>query len=135
MNKSFLMSGSKCLLDTSVIIHAFKKHNAVSDRLDGIAEVFVPITVIGELYYGAYKSADEAKHIRQVESFLSNCKILQPDNATADFYGSIKAALNKKGKPIPDNDIWIAAIALQHGLALFTTDHHFTEIDSLNLVK
>lgn len=48
------MNGSKCLLDTSVIIHVFRKHNAVSGQLDGMKEIYVPVTVVGELYYGAY---------------------------------------------------------------------------------
>lgn len=68
----------------------------------------------------------------QTNLFLNNCTVLYPDEKTADFYGSVKAALTRKGKPIPDNDIWIAAMALQHDLNLFTTDGHFAEIDNIN---
>jgi tRNA(fMet)-specific endonuclease VapC len=57
---------------------------------------------------------------------------LHIDENTAKFYGSIKAALRKKGKPIPENDIWIAAIAQQYDLILITRDNHFSEIDNLN---
>jgi tRNA(fMet)-specific endonuclease VapC len=129
------MTGNKCLLDTSVVIHAFKKNNTVAERLDAIAEIYVPVTVIGELYYGAYKSSNSPKHITQIQSFLVNCKVLLPDAETADTYGQIKAVLIKKGKPLPENDIWIAAMARQYNLPLFTTDNHFTEIDNLTLVK
>jgi tRNA(fMet)-specific endonuclease VapC len=129
------MTGNKCLLDTSVVIHSFKKNNAIGEQLDTIAEIYVPVTVIVELYYGAYKSSNPLKHISQIQSFLINCKILLPDAATADAYGNIKAALIKKGKPIPENDIWIAAIACQYNLPLFTTDHHFSEIDNISLLK
>jgi tRNA(fMet)-specific endonuclease VapC len=65
---------------------------------------------------------------------LLNCKVLAPDTTTGDVYGNIKAALMKKGKPIPENDIWIAAMARQYNLQLFTTDNHFTEIDNLSLL-
>ena len=57
--------------------------------------------------------------------------ILNADENTAQFYGSIVASLYKKGKPIPINDVWIAAIALQHGLTLVTRDKHFSEIEGL----
>ena len=57
------MTGNKCLLDTGVIIHSFKSNNSVGERLDQIAEIYVPVTVIGEPYYGAYKSVNTPKHI------------------------------------------------------------------------
>lgn len=128
------MTGNKCLLDTSVVIHSFKNNNTVVERLDAIAEIYVPVTVIGELYYGAYRSADSQKHISRSQSFLFNCKILLPDAATAEVYGRIKADLMSKGKPIPENDIWIAAMALQYELPLFTTDKHFNEVSGIVLV-
>jgi tRNA(fMet)-specific endonuclease VapC len=129
------MTGNKCLLDTSVIIHAFKNKNTITERLNAIAEIYVPVAVVGELYYGAYKSANPEKHIKQIQSFLLNCKVLSPDVVTGDVYGNMKAVLIKKGKPIPENDIWIAAMARQHNLPLFTTDNHFTEIDNLALLQ
>ena len=135
MNKSILMTGSKCLLDTSVIIHSFKKNTAIAARLDKVEEIYVPIEVEGELFYGAYNSANPEKHITQIKAFLFNCKVLLPDSSTADIYGKIKATLIRKGKPIPENDIWIAAIALQYSLPLFTTDNHFAEIDNIALLQ
>jgi len=95
---------------------------------------YIPAIAVGELYYGAYRSSNIKKHLEQVNQFLYNCKVLPVDAATADLYGSIKAALKDKGKPIPENDIWIAAIATQFELPLFTTDKHFKEIDNLILV-
>lgn len=129
------MTGNKCLLDTSVIIHAFKQNNAIAERLDALAEIYVPVIVVGELYYGAYRSANPEKHIAQVQSFLQNCKVLLSDAATAASYGAIKAALMAKGKPIPENDIWIAAVARQYNLPLFTADNHFTAIEGITLFQ
>ena len=127
------MTGNNCLLDTSIIIHAFKRNNTIAGKLDEMSEVYVPVVVIGELFYGAYRSADPAKHIAQIQSFLSNCTTLLPDAMTADIYAKIKTILTSKDKPIPENDIWIAATANQYNLPLFTTDNHFKEIDSIRI--
>src|SRR4051812_9260593 len=116
------MTGSKCLLDTSVIIQAFRKDNTIVQRLDKLAEVFVPVIVIGELFYGADKSSNPIRNLEQILSFLENCTIAVLDKKAAMHYGKIKTELQQKGKPIPENDIWIAAIALQLHLPLFTTD-------------
>jgi tRNA(fMet)-specific endonuclease VapC len=125
------MTGNSCVLDTSVVIDAFRKNNTVAERLDGLTEVFVPVIVAGELYYGAYKSSDTIQNLHQIERFLQKCKLLYLDNTTALNYGKIKTALRQKGKPVPENDIWIAAVAQQYDLPLFTTDNHFNEIDDL----
>ena len=127
------MTGIKCLLDTSVIIHTFRGNSLITVQLDDVSEVYVPLMVIGELFYGAYRSADPLKHIARMKYFLDNCIALNPDEMTANIYGEIKANLMKKGKPIPENDIWIAAIAQQYNLPLFTTDKHFAEVESITL--
>jgi len=128
------MTGNKCLLDTSAIIHSFRKANDVAAKLNAMAEIYVQVTAIGELYFGAYKSDNIPKHLSIVQSFLINCKILATDRATAEVYGTIRAALAKKGRPLPENDIWIAASALQYNLPLFTLDNHFKEINGLILL-
>jgi len=127
------MTGNRCLLDTSIIIHAFRKYNDISEKLDNIPHVYISVTAVGELYFGAYKSADSGKHIQRIQSFLNNCFIIETDETTAIIYGKIKANLSQKGKPIPENDIWIGATAIQYELPLFTTDSHFREIDNPQL--
>lgn len=127
------MIGNNCLLDTSIVIHTFKGNTAVVEQLDSLENVFISTTAIGELYFGAFKSDNPQKHLQQVGAFITNCKILSVDTETAKVYGNIKTLLAKKGKPIPENDIWIAAVAIQHNLPLFSTDNHFKEIDSLIL--
>jgi tRNA(fMet)-specific endonuclease VapC len=72
--------------------------------------------VLGELFYGAYKSTQKSKMIAQVKAFASGCILIMPDEATADFYGQIKAELSAVGKAIPQNDVWIAAAAREHDL-------------------
>lgn len=64
------MTGNKCLVDTSIIIHGFRRNNEVSEKLDAMEQIYVSVTVIGELYYGAYKSDNTAKHLKQMQSFF-----------------------------------------------------------------
>ena len=128
-----MKTGNSCLLDTSIIIHPFKNH-AIAKQLNGFDELFVPSIAVGELFYGAYRSENVQKHLDQVHLLLQDCKILNPDTETAELYGRIKSALMGKGKPIPENDIWIAAIAIKYDLPLFTDDKHFKEIDGINLI-
>jgi len=127
------MTGNKCLLDTSIVIHAFKD-NKIADQLDNFSEIFVSSIAVGELYYGAYRSSNPEKHLDQIKQFLQNCTMLNVDAITASLYGSIKAKLKDKGRPIPENDIWIAAISIQFSLPLFTTDKHFKEVDGITTV-
>jgi len=128
-----MMTGNNCLLDTSIIINTFKDSDT-SIRLSKYSEIFIPSIAVGELYFGAYRSSNSPKHIKQINQFLENCIVISVDYETADYYEKIKTALKAKGRPIPENDIWIAAIAVQHNLPLFTADQHFKEIDVLTLV-
>jgi len=129
------MTGNKCLLDTSVIIHFFKNSEQIVQLLNSFEEIYVSSTVVGELYYGAYASSNPKKHIDQIQSFLINCITVQLDISTSIIYGQIKSQLKRKGTPIPENDIWIAATSIEHKIPLFTSDKHFAllELDLIPL--
>ena len=122
----------RVLLDTNVIIAFFSGEKAVSQQFMD-AEVFVSSTVLGELYYGARKSAHAAANLARIEQFAASVQVLSSDADTAELYGKIRDRLRLKGRPIPENDIWIAAVALQHGLPLATRDDHFNEVDGLRV--
>jgi tRNA(fMet)-specific endonuclease VapC len=128
------MTGSKVLLDTNIVIELFKGDQKILHFLDEQQSVFIATPVLAELYLGAYRSANEQKHLEQIKNFLLSCTVLNTDQITAEACAKIKAALLKKGKPIPENDIWIAATALQYNLPLYTNDAHFSEVDSISLV-
>ena len=89
--------------------------------------------MIGELYFGVEKSREPATNRARVDRLIELCPGLPLDVATASRYGGLKAALQKKGRPIPENDLWIAASAVQHGLILATRDRHFEQVDSLQV--
>ncbi len=121
------------LLDTNIVIALFAQDPAVQQKLAQVSEVFVPSIVLGELYYGAHKSARAEENIAHIHAFAVNIAVLGCDAETAQQYGHIKNGLRAKGRPIPENDIWVAAIACQHGLTLVSRDAHFQEIDDLSV--
>ena len=122
------------LLDTNVIIALFGGEETVLDRLAGAAAVFVPIVAPGELYYGARKSARAEQNVRRIDDFAAAATLLDCNQATAKRYGEIKNSLHTKGRPIPENDIWIGALGMQHDLSVATRDYeHFSQISGLRM--
>jgi tRNA(fMet)-specific endonuclease VapC len=85
------------------------------------------------LYYGAQNSSQVATNLARIEQFVATSVVLECNTETARLYGHIKAGLRARGRPIPENDIWIAAIALQHDVAILSRDEHFNEVDKLEL--
>lgn len=127
------MSG-RYLLDTNIIIALFANENVVKDRLAQANEVFLPTVAIGELCYGAKKSGRPEANLARINELVVSSMVLGCDVNTARQYGEVKHKLRLKGRPLPENDIWIAALALQHGLILVTRDAHFQEVDDLQTV-
>jgi tRNA(fMet)-specific endonuclease VapC len=125
------MSG-RVLLDTNIVIALFSGEKVVSQRFAS-REISVSSTVLGKLYYGARKSAHTAANLARVDEFAASVKVLDCDVLTAQHYGQIKDRLRVRGRPIPENDIWIASVALQFGLPLATRDDHFKEVEDLTL--
>src|SRR5690348_13723802 len=117
------------LPDTNIVIALFAGETAVLDAFSHADEVFLSSVVLGELYYGARKSARAAENVARIDVFAASNVVLACDADTSRQYGVIKELLRAKGKMIPENDIWIAATALQHGLTLATRDAHFKGVD------
>lgn len=124
----------RVLLDTNVAIALFSGEKSVSQQF-AATEVYVSATVLGELYFGARKSAHASSNTAKIDQFAAAVQVLSCDAVTAQLYGQIKDQLRSKGRPIPENDIWIAAVALQHSLPLATRDDHFTEVDALRVER
>ena len=133
MNKFIRMIGNKYLLDTNIIIAWLQGETAIANKIEKAEEVHIPVIVVGELYYGATFSNKVQKNIKEIKKVTSNYNVLLIDEGTAINYGNIKTELRKIGKPIPENDIWIAAIARQYELTVVTRDNHFKTIDSISL--
>lgn len=123
------------LLDTNIVISLFAKDPQIHNRIVNAAEVFVPCIAIGELYFGAYKSVKIQENLARIDEFTLNNTVLSCNTETAKKYGDIKNRLKDKGQPIPENDIWIAAIAQQYAITLVTKDPHFDTIENLKVEK
>jgi tRNA(fMet)-specific endonuclease VapC len=94
-------------------------------------EVFTSVVAVGELLYGARYSSKPDANLSRVSSFVAAIVVLPCDDATAEVYARVKRDLRAKGRPIPDNDLWIASSAIQHGLRLIDRDAHFEQIEEL----
>lgn len=121
------------LLDTNVVIALFAADESVGRNLGQAAEVFVSSTVLGELQFGARKSARSQANTQRIDEFAASISVLVCDEETSRHYGEIKHALGLQGTPLPENDIWIAATAMQHGLTLVTRDAHFRHVLELSI--
>ncbi|MDY7014834.1 MAG: type II toxin-antitoxin system VapC family toxin [Cyanobacteriota bacterium] len=127
------MSG-RDLLDTNIIIALFAEDAAVENKLVRASEVLIPSIVIGELCYGARKSERTQANLARIDELIADNTVLGCDTETARRYGEVKNQLRLKGRPLPENDIWIAALALQYNLILVTRAAHFQEVDNLQTV-
>lgn len=128
------MSG-RLLLDTNIIIALFARDASVQKRLQQAEETFVSIIALGELCYGARKSAQATANLARIHEFASQSAVLDCDTETAQEYGRVKNGLRAKGRPLPENDIWIAATVMQHQLTRVSRDEHFADIDELSVEK
>lgn len=123
------------LLDSSVVIPHLRGKLDLAAQAPAAEPLFLPLTALGELYKGVFKSSQPEKNRLLVETFLQTVAVLHPDTATAIHYARISADLEQKGTPIPENDVWIAAVALECGMPLATRDVHFSRVDGLMLLQ
>ncbi len=123
----------KLSLDTN-IYSAFKNGNhQVRDILENADELLIPVTVLGELYSGFQIGVLTEKNLTELDRFLSKpgVSIVGITKEIAFRYGFIVKELRKKGTPIPSNDIWIAASAMDTGSILLSSDKHFKKVPGL----
>jgi tRNA(fMet)-specific endonuclease VapC len=123
------------LLDTNILIALFAKDRSVEERLAEAGEVFLSSIALGELYYGALRSTHVETNAARLDELASRITVLACDSATARQHGLIKYQLGLRGKPIPENDIWVAALARQYSLTLVSREVHFETIEALALEK
>ena len=122
------------LLDSSVLILSLRGDSTVRARVASVATGYISSVALGELYFGAYGSPTrQAAALKDVTTVMTTITALALDAVTAEIYGRIKQALKSKGFQMPDNDIWIAATAIQYDITLAARDDHFNWIDGLKV--
>ena len=105
----------------------------VVEVIQNATEIYLPLIVIAEQRAGFANGQNREKNERTLTRFLNNdgVYILSPNEQTTFFYADLYLYLRKKGKPIPTNDLWIAALTLQHNLVLFDRDSDFDHLPQL----
>lgn len=99
--------------------------------LAGVQQLALPVVVIGEYRYGIAQSRHRARYRRWLEGLISDSTVLDITVQTTHHYAAISLELRRSGKPIPANDLWIAALCRQHGLPLLSRDRHFDEVSGI----
>ncbi len=119
------------LLDTNIVIALFEGDQNVAAKMDEAGGLYLSSVVVGKLLYGALNSGKTEKNLQVLDNFFSHISILPIDQETANYYARIKKRLKDKGKPIPENDIWIAAQSFRYSMPLITRDSHFEHIEEI----
>ena len=117
------------ILDTNALSAFIDGDDAVASVLRFQPRAAIPVIVLGEFRYGIAQS----RHRKRYESWLSDnlphFDILNVSEETTVAYASVRSQLKRSGLPIPANDAWIAALAMQHRLPILSRDHHFDIVD------
>ncbi len=124
-------------VDANAVIDYIRLDREYSPELDSAKTVFVPLTVIGELFYGASCSDRPDHHRTIIEKVIKRWPPLVPDLETSRVYGEIRASAARKAVSITaskTNDLWIAALCIQHELPLLTNDGGFDRIAGLTVI-
>lgn len=124
----------KVALDTNVVIEIMRGNSKVIQQIEDFQLFCVPVTVCGELLFGVYNSLRSESELQKYHRFMSTAEVLEVNIGVVENYAKIRHKLKQKGRPIPENDIWIAAIAMSNDILLLSNDEHFLEIDDLNFV-
>jgi tRNA(fMet)-specific endonuclease VapC len=122
-------------LDTNVAVDVSNGKPQVIDLIRQNEFICLPVTVCGELLFGAKNSGNRVNNESKYRTFIESCILLDTNALIAEEYAEIRLALKQKGKPVPENDIWIAAICIVNDITLLSHDKHFENIEGLQLIK
>jgi tRNA(fMet)-specific endonuclease VapC len=120
-------------LDTNRLTDLLRGDARLAETLGGCDEVWIPLVVLGEIKAGFHGGTERHRNEALLQRFLAKAtvSVLLPGRETAEHYARLFVQLKRAGTPVPDNDLWIAALALEHDLTLITRDRHFERIPQL----
>jgi tRNA(fMet)-specific endonuclease VapC len=116
------------ILDTNALSAFIDGDDAVAERLAGEGRAAIPVIVLGEFRYGIAGSRHRSSYEAWLTEHLPDFDVLAVTEETTVRYAQVRSALKKSGRPIPANDAWIAALALQHRLTVLSRDEHFDAV-------
>lgn len=116
------------ILDTNAVSALLAGDPALGELLQIESRHQLPVVVIGEYRFGLQRSRQREDLTALLDTLIRACESLRIDEETATHYADVRGALRQKGRPIPENDLWIAGLARQHGEAVVSRDKHFDEV-------
>ena len=121
------------MADTNRLTDLLRGDARLAEHLGACDEVWIPLVVLGEMKAGLHGGTQRHRNEILLSQFLAKAtvSVLLPGRETAEYYAKIFVQLKRAGTPLPDNDLWIAALVLQHDLTLITRDRHFERIPQL----
>ena len=122
------------ILDTNALSAWAEGRAAVESPLRVAHRLVVPSVVLGEYYFGIRQSCHRTRYENWLARYLPLTEIATVTSANADTYADIRLELKRRGAPIPSNDVWIAALTRQHGLAIMSNDGHFDTVDGVRRI-
>lgn len=129
------MNGNSAALDTNIAVAINNNDQAVVAWAQTLSAAYLPVPVLAELLFGAANSRNAQDNRDRVELLAARCALLVADAGTAKAYSKLRLQLKNLGRPVPENDLWIASICVQHAVPLCTLDGHFTDVPGLVVVR
>lgn len=120
-------------VDTNAVIAYREGISEVCTLIDDADAIILPVTVLGELLYGALNSVKSKMNEMIIQKFAAYSLVMQVDEAVATRYAAVRLNLKKNGTPIPENDIWVAAACLEIEVPLLSRDAHFKYVEGLDV--
>jgi tRNA(fMet)-specific endonuclease VapC len=119
------------ILDTNGLSALADGDTKFEPLLRRAAAIAIPVIVLGEYQYGIRRSRNRKRYEQWLAEMVASCRVLVVDEGTAEHYADVRDELKHAGRPIPGNDLWIAALARQHALPLLSRDQHFDFVPGL----
>jgi len=123
------------ILDTNALSAAADHEEGINVALGEAHYIALPVIVLGEFRYGIVQSRLHPHYEKWLDELIPDCAVLDVTEATTLHYAAIFLELRKAGKPIPTNDVWIAALCRQHALPLLSRDRHFDFVRGLQRLE
>ena len=128
------MTGSRVALDTNHAIHVLNDVPAIISWLNAFDHLCLPVTVVGELLYGAMNSGKSTENLARVSALVARCHVWETTLRTSRTYAELRLDLKRRGRPVPENDLWIAAACVERDVALASDDNHFAAMSGLKVL-